>query len=104
VATRLAQRLVANFGLDSEVDIPGYAPQPSSRPDTETPNFEVHVDGLDSDWMSKEVEYDGWQPGDDAWHRIRAAGERLGGSPGRGRVWGGLAAGRLAWEARGTWS
>ena len=69
-ATRLAMRLVANYGLDPVVGITAYAPPPG-RSGFMQKSFEVTVDNIDSDLFGDSIPGGAFQPSDASWHQIR---------------------------------
>ena len=71
-ASRLALRLVANYGLDPGVGISPYAP-PSGRLGFMQKSFEVTVDNIDADLFGSTLPGGSWQPSDATWHRIKSA-------------------------------
>jgi cell division protease FtsH len=70
-ATRLALRLVANYGLDPVVGITTYAPPPG-RLGFMQKSFEVTVDNIDSDLFGDVIPGGGFQPSDQSWHEMRS--------------------------------
>lgn len=70
-ATRLATRLVANYGM-SEAGITTYAPVPA-RPGFMQRSFEVTVDSIDADLFGSSIRGGAFQPSDESRHRIRVA-------------------------------
>lgn len=69
-ATRLAMRLVANYGLDPVVGITAYAPPPG-RLGFMQKSFEVTVDNIDADLFVDTLDGGFFQPSDASWHEIR---------------------------------
>jgi len=75
-ATRLALRLVANYGLDPAVGISTYAPPPG-RLGFMQKSFEVTVDNIDADLFGTTIPGGSFQPSDAAWHRIRSTAANI---------------------------
>lgn len=69
-ATRLALRLVSNYGLDPVVGITTYAPPPG-RLGFMQKSFEVTVDNIDADLFGDSIPGGSFQPSDASWHQIR---------------------------------
>ncbi|KAL4448900.1 hypothetical protein ABPG77_007617 [Micractinium sp. CCAP 211/92] len=74
-ATRLAVRLVANYGM-SEAGITTYAPVPTSLGFMQR-SFEVTVDSIDADLFGNSIRGGGFQPSDESRHRMRTAVHRI---------------------------
>ena len=70
-ATRLALRLVSNYGLDPVVGITTYAPPPG-RLGFMQKSFEVTVDNIDADLFGDSIPGGAFQPSDASWHQIRS--------------------------------
>eukprot|EP00887_Chlorella_sp_A99_P007243 scaffold2.g7243.t1 len=83
-ATRLAVRLVSNYGL-SGLGITPYAPVPSGLGYMQAGgkrvwgwrSFEVTVDNIDADLFGNTIRGGGFQAGDAAWHRVREEAHSL---------------------------
>jgi cell division protease FtsH len=76
-ATRLAVRLVANYGLDpGGLGIAAYAPPPG-RLGFMQRGFEVAADNIDADLFGTTVPGGGVQPSDRHWHATLAAAQRV---------------------------
>ncbi|KAK9817111.1 hypothetical protein WJX72_009705 [[Myrmecia] bisecta] len=68
---RLAQKIVANYGLSDE-GITIYAP-PTATLGFMRKSFEVSVDNIDADLFGKGIKGGMWQPSDESLHRLRTA-------------------------------
>ena len=75
-ASRLALRLVANYGLEPNVGITTYAP-PTGRLGFMQKSFEVTVDNIDADLFGSTLPTGAWQPSDATWHRIKSSAAEI---------------------------
>lgn len=70
-ATKLAMRVVANYGLDAAIGITTYAPTPS-RLGFMQKSFEVAVDNIDEDLYGTSIDGGFFQPSDNSWHAMKS--------------------------------
>lgn len=69
-ATKLALRLIANYGLDPVVGIPSYSP-PTTGMGFMQKSFEVTVDNIDSDLFGDAIPGGSFQPSDEERHAVK---------------------------------